>query len=407
MKAICPVSGIPFRTYDSLALQVACDHPIFSIPFEQLVLLLEDIREQEEDQIKNISDETLALQDEVKALASIKDLTNIAIASIHEKNWRNPVFKLYQTKHLVLLALMKQAELLENEHGYAARPSPSIIDAYFWAASEVFIWAATIKNPTLRKLPKYRISKQNEDMSNFDEYLDLLTTAKDSFGSKFRTFSEENRLRAMEQALAILSRRREAHKRNLTDGNNHLAARWALTITRCPKDIYNFWYAILSSPSIKITFDGVTIDGIQQNVTQGDLRELRDYLEDNLIGPRGEPKRTHLDDSEYYFMARQTVLNIVRKHIAILEQGTSSYRIVNTIIGDEILSASDDSLERKGLEYGLNPKPLFSDYENKIAFIRAIAAWRNQTKEKLLELKQPKEAEVKLTKEERNKYEIL
>lgn len=407
MKAICPVSGIPFRTYDSLTLQVACEHPIFSIPFDSLVLLLEDIRIQEEDQIKNISDETLALQEEVKTLATIKDLTNITVAAIHERNWRNPVFKLYQTKHLTMLALMKHAELLENENGYAARPSPNIIDAYFWHGSELFIWASTIKNPALRKLPKYRISRQNEDMGNLSEYLDLLDSAKDSIGKRFRTITEENKLRTMEQALSILSKRRDAYKLNLTAGNNHLAARWALTITRCPKDIYPFWYAILSSPSTKITFEGVKIDETMQIVTQGDLRELRDFLEDNLIGPRGEPKKVHLDDSEYYFMARQTVLNIVRKHIAILEQGTSSYRIVNTVIGDEVLSASDDVLEKKGLELGLNPKPALMDYPKKIDFIRAIAAWRNETKEKLLAIKQDKSGDIKLTKEERNKYEIL
>jgi hypothetical protein len=41
MKAICPISGVPFRTYDSLPLTWACNHPIFSIPFDRLVSSLE------------------------------------------------------------------------------------------------------------------------------------------------------------------------------------------------------------------------------------------------------------------------------------------------------------------------------------------------------------------------------
>ena len=409
MKAICPISGIPFRTYDSLTIQVAVDHPIFSIPYEQLILLLEDVHIQEEHQLNNISEETSQQQDAaIKATTTIKDLTNMAVEAIHEKNWRNPIFKLYQTKHLVMLALMKHAELLENELGYAARPSPQIIDAHFWKATELFTWAATIANPNMQKtLPKYRISKQTENMENFSEYIELLAEVKKSIGSRYRTFADENKLKNMERALAILSKRRAAYKQNITAGKNNLAARWALMITRAPKDIYPFWYAILSNSSTNITYNGVKVGEIIMNVTIGDLRELRDYLEDNLIGPRGEHKKFHEDDLEYYFMARQSVLNIIRRHIAILEQGTSTYKIVNVAVGEDILSSSDDKLEKKGLEIGLNAKPQFQDFLKKIDFIKAVAAWRNDTKNKLLEEAEKAEASKPSTKKSEAQYDIL
>lgn len=405
MKIICPISGVPFRTYDSLTLSLAVEHPIFTVPFEQIILLLDPIREQEEAQLRNLGQNFNVTEYNATIEASIKDLTNTAVEAIHEKNWRNPVFKLYQTKQLVMLALMKLADLLENERGYVAKPAPSIIDAYFWNASELFIWANTIRNPNmLGSLPKYRISKHNENLDNFPEYLQILQETKDSIGARYRAYSEENKLRTMERALAILSKRREAYKVELTSGRNTIAARWALTITRCPKDIFPFWYAILSSTSIKILFDGVKVEDTWQSVTAGDLRELRDYLEDNLIGPRGENKQTHIDDSEYYFMARQMVLNIIRKHIAILEQGTSSYKIVNAALGADILNANDDSLEKKGLVVGLDPKPTFADYKTKIDFIQAMAKWRHETKTKLLEISNKVPS---ATKESRSSYEIL
>src|SRR6266571_4370380 len=409
MKAICPISGVPFRTYDSLPIHLAVPHPIFSVPFEALVGLLEDIRIQEEQELKNLNPETQKQKDELNSVLRASKLADIALEAIHEKNWRNPAFKLYQTKHLVLLAFMQLADLLRQEKGYCARPSPQIIEAYFWRGSELFIWANTIRNPqTLDLLPHYRISQDNENMDNFAEYLETLDEVKTSVGMRYRSISEERKLEALEKAITILTRRREILHQDVTSGTNNLAAKWALTITRAPKDLYEFWFQILASTSVKITFEGVKIGEKWEAVNEGDLRELRDFLEDNLIGPKGEHKEYHRDDSEYYFVARQTVLNIVRRHIAILEQGATSYKIVNVALGDAILNSSDDSLEKQAIQSNLPGKPKFADYasQSKIYFIRAMAAWRHNTKTALLELSNiiPQPG-IEVKKQETHNYE--
>jgi len=414
MKAICPISGVPFRTYDSLTLKLAVEHPIFSIPFEQLVLLLEDIRIQEEEQLKSMNKDSVETQNALANFATVQDLTTPVVEAIHEKNWRNPAFRLYQTKHLVMLALMKQAALLENETGYVARPAPSIISAYFWQASELFTWANTLRNPALiERLPKYKVSKENEDMGNLPNYLDILSEVKDKIGARYRSLAEENKLAAWQKAITIMARRKEIMKKEITTGNNTIVAKWALAVTRAPKDIYDFWYGILTSSSVKITFDGVKVGEQWQAVTAGDLRELRDHLEDNLIGPRGEvetsrKKQTHEDDSEYYFMARHVVLEIVRKHIAILEQGTSAYRIINIAMGDDIITANDDVLEQKAIEAGLPARPNFAYFKNKVEYIRAIAGWRGTIKNLLLELAEQKDKESQQSQgKDDSNYEIL
>lgn len=412
MKAICPISGVPFRTYDSLPLTWACNHPIFSIPFEQLVLILPDIQKQEEDQLIHWDQHSIDNRQKVKEAAGLKDLTNAANLAIHEHNWKNPAFKLYQTKHLVMLAFMNHAELILVEKGYCARPKPEIIDSHFWNAVELFSWANTLTNPQLKDgIPKYKISSSNEAMDNFPIYLEEVSKIKEGIGNRYRSASTERKLAAWEQAIAILSRRREVLKTSLSNSTNNLAARWALTITNCPKQYWDFWYAILSSSSTKITFEGVKIGDKWEAVTQGDLNELNDYLDENLVRPSGNIGEYHRDDSEFYFMARQTVLDIVRTHILILAQGTSSYKIVNAAMGDEILSISDDKLEIKALQHGLSKKPNIQDHPNKVSFIKAIAKWRHEAKTKLLELTQPKQAEggskVELTKEEKGRFEIL
>jgi hypothetical protein len=251
-------------------------------------------------------------------------------------------------------------------------------------------------------------------MENLPEYLEIFSKIKDSIGSKYRSFSTERKLAAWEQAIAILSRRRTILKEKLSTSHNPLAAKWALTITNAPDKLWNFWYAILSSSSTKITFEGVKVGDKIEFVTPGDLRELYDHLDDNLIRPKGEIGEYHRDDSEFYFIARQTVLDIIRSHILILEQGTSSYRIVNSALGDEIVTMSDDALEVKAQENGLAIKPNFADHLTRISFIKAMAAWRTTTKQKLLEM-QPKEEEVikpgkealPYSREERKIYEIL
>jgi hypothetical protein len=389
MKAICPISGVPFRTYDSLPISMAVKHPIFTVPYEALVSLLEDIRQQEQDQILNLTPELMAQKDAVNEISKIKTMTEAIHAAIHEKNWRNPAFRLYQTKHLVMLALMSHAGLIENEPGFVARPAPQIIEAFFWQATELFIWANCIRSPTLMELvPHYKVTKGNEDLNNFKEYLEILDGVKNKLGARYRSISEENKLQVWEKAIAILAKRRNVLKQEITSSTNPIAAKWALTITRAPKDMWDFWYQILSSRSLSITFDGVKVDDKWEPVTGGDLRELRDYLEDNLIGPKGEDKEPHRDDSEYYFIARQTVLSIVRRHITILEQGTTSYQIVNQAVGDDILNASDDVLEQKAIDAGLPHRPNITG-KTKIEVIRAMAAWRHETKSALLKLAEP------------------
>lgn len=407
MKAICPITGVPFRTFDSLSLSWPVNHPIFSIPFDRLVLLLEDIREQETELILNWDKDTSDLKKQVDTAASIKDLTSTANLAIHEHNWKNPAFRLYQTKHLVLLAFMVHAELIDVEKGYACRPKPKIIDSHFWSGAELFSWACTLNNEQLRnRLPRYRVSSDNEGMDNLPEYLEIFAKTKESIGSKYRSFSTERKLAAWEQAIAILSRRRSILKEKLSTSHNPLAAKWALTITNAPKQYWDFWYAILSSTSSKVTFDGVKVGDKIESVTSGDLKELYDWLDDNLVRPKGEIGEYHRDDSEFYFISRQTVLDIIRTHISILEQGTSSYRIVNAAVGDEIVSMADDDLEKKMIEHGMDGKPQFALTPTRIGFIKAMAAWRTQGKQKLLDM-QPKPVETILSKEEKGKYEIL
>ena len=407
MKAICPISGVPFRTYDSLDLLWECPHPIFQLSFEMLVQVLEDIRNQEQKLLELTNKDSASQREYVAEAAQIRDLTNAASMAIHEKNWTNPAFRLYQTKHLILLAFMKQAELLDVEKGYAARPKPEIVDSHFWHATELFSWACTLSTEALRnRLPRYRVSKDNEGMGNLPEYIEIFNKVKYSIGNRFRDASTERKLAAWEMAISILTRRRETLKEKLSTSHNPLAAKWALTITNAPKQYWDFWYAILSSPSTKITFEGVRIGDRIEAVTAGDLRELYDWLDDNLIRPKGDVGEYHRDDSEFYFIARQTVLDIVRTHILILEQGTSSFRIVNAAIGDQVLSYSDDVLEKKALTLKIGgPKPSFANYSKKIDFIKAIAGWRNEIKTKILEIEQAKEPQM--SKEEKAKYEIL
>jgi len=407
MKAICPISGVPFRTYDSLELLWECPHPIFSLSFSRLVATLDEIRHLEEAMLDRYSKDTAELREYVNQAAGLRDLTHAANMAIHEKNWTNPAFRLYQTKHLVLLAFMKQADLIDVEQGYAARPKPQIIDSHFWHAAELFSWACTLSNDALKnRLPRYRISRDTESMDNLPEYIEVFNQVKTTIGARFRDASTERKLAAWEQAISILTRRRETLREKLSTSHNPMAAKWALTITNAPKQYWDFWYAILSSPSTKITFEGVKVNERIEAVTAGDLRELYDWIDDNLIRPKGDVGEYHRDDSEFYFIARQTVLDIIRTHILTLEQGMSSYKIVNAAVDDRIVSLSDDMLEKEAIKHGMFGKPSFAASKSKLEFIRALAAWRTITKNKLLELT-PKTPETQLSKDEKAKYEIL
>lgn len=417
MKAICPISGVSFRTYDNLPIIIGYHHPIFSLSYTELTLLLEHVRELEEQEIQKISQSNANLHSaytDLEEASKIKNITSITLDAIQEKNYKNSTFKLYQTKQLTLLAFMRQANLLEIERGCVARPTPKIIESFFWQGIELFAWIGTIANPKiLSSLPRYKVSQENQNMGNFETYLDILEEAKQGFSSRYRSIKDDRKTDALAKAITLLNRRRAIYNQELTKGSNHLAAKWALLVTRPPEHIVPFWYAILSSPSIKITFEGVKLGDRWEVVTYNDLLELRDWMLDNLMEPRGEVKQTHLDDSEYYFMARKCVLDIIKKHITIIEQGTASFDIVNAAFGNELQSLSDDKLESKAIEAGLRQKPDLSIYVGKkIEALKAMAKWRLEVKKALMDLNNmdiPKtntETETKSTKKDSN-YEIL
>lgn len=392
MKAICPISGVPFRTYDSLPITIAYEHPIFSLSYHELLQLLEYVRELEEkelDRIQTVAKENnQATYADLETISHTKSFSTLTLEAIHEKNFKNPTFKLYQTKQLTMLAFMKFVKILEVEQGYVARPSPRIIEAFFWQATEVFAWIGTISNPKiLASIPHYKVSKINQNMGNMKEYLELLDEAKQGINSRYRSIQDDRKSTALAKAITLLNRRRAIYNKELTKGTNHLAAKWALLVTRPPENIVPFWYGILSSSSIKITFEGVRLGDKWEVVTYADLLELREWMMDHLMEPRGELKQTHLDDSEYYFMARKCVLDIIKKHITIIEQGTASFNIVNEAFGNELQSMSDDKLELKALAANLPGKPDLAKYNGKkIDMLKAMAKWRVGTKQALIDL---------------------
>jgi hypothetical protein len=408
MKVICPISGVPFRTYDSIRMRVAQAHPIFSLGFHDLVHILDEIVEEETKELEKAHQHIqLHIEggNDLETLAKQHLFSNV-IESINERNYRNPAFKLYQAKHLTMLAFMKLAKLLENENGYVARPTPKIIDAYFGSACQLFMWAAGLSNEqVIARLPHYKVSRQNEDMGNLAEYLDLLDEVKNQIGSRYRALSEERKLEALEQGIRILSKRWDVNKQDAN--GNPLVATWALMITRAPKDVYDFWHAILASKSAKILFEGVTVGGKKEDVTLADLNELKDWLEDNLIGARGERKEGHREDSEPYFMAQQAALKVIRRHLTTVEGGRTMFSTVNAVMGGNVLSLNDTDLEKKALEAGLDPMPNILGM-GVVERIKALAKWRNETKSMLVELQKVDTPQDSTSKDKGSSdYEIL
>lgn len=417
MKAICPISGVPFRTYDSLPITIGYHHPIFSLSYHELIQLLEYVRDLEEVELVRLTEAAINQNKEtyqdLETVSLAKSFSTLTIEAIHEKNYKNPTFKLYQTKQLVLLAFMRHAGLLEVERGYVARPKPKVIEAFFWQGVDLFAWVGTVSHPNiLASLPHYKVSQQNQNMANFETYLDVLEEAKDGINSRYRSIQDDRKTTALAKAITLLNQRRAVYNKELTKGSNHLAAKWALLVTRPPESIVPFWYGILSSSSIKLTFEGVKIGEKWEAVTYNDLLELRDWMLDNLMEPRGEVKQTHLDDSEYYFMARKCVLDIIKRHITIIEQGTASFNIINAVYGNELQSLSDDKLELRAIEAGLPGKPDLSALAGKkIEALKAMAKWRIFTKQELIAIdatgETPKVTETKSIDKKEPNYEII
>lgn len=411
MKAICPISGTPFRTYDALPYRVKYPHPIFTLSYAQLVAVLEDISKEETKLIESMNKELKASDFEhLTEENAQKWITSQTVEAQAERNYKNPHFRLFQAKQLTLLAFFKATNLLELEPGFHCKINPHTIEAYFWPAIESFSWICTISNQKkLERFPKYRVSRINQKFQNFSEYLSLLQSVQFNHDHMYFSRSEEERLASLQHVMFLLARRREANKIAITSGTNRLAATWAMLVTHAPDDIKEFWFEILCKPTRVITFEGVEVKGKMVRVTIQDLKELRDWLTDNLLTPRDgtDLNKIKQDDSETYFVSRHTVLSIMNKHIEMMEQGGVGYEMVNDDSLFKIQSANDKQLVEFCLQACLEePMPPRLNYKSDILYMKAMALWRLKVRQELVRQHQAKVEEKPEVKTGAN-YEIL
>jgi hypothetical protein len=107
---------------------------------------------------------------------------------------------------------------------------------------------------------EYKVSSLNESMENFPQYLEEVSKIKESIGNRYRSASTERKLAAWEQAIAILTRRREVLKTSHYQPVriiSRLVGRLLLLTARNSIGISGTQY--LSSPSQRLPLKGLRL----------------------------------------------------------------------------------------------------------------------------------------------------
>ena len=382
MKLFCPISGVPFYTLDKLPLQYTIEHPIFSIPFEGLMYALKDTEHQEN---KFIQDAPDGIANENASLAFIAQLANQAR---NDKAYREPAFQLYTAKKLLFLAFFKECGLLEVEEGCYCKINPRVLYANYAKAIELFIWAEGFTpRIAIAKLPRFKISKQTEQMDNLNDYLTLLQESRDDT-HKLHSLTEERILDKLEQAIAILSINRNVQQQMPWEGRNRIVAKWALLQTGAPANIYDFWFAILSKQPETYHLAGINVNGERLPVSMNDLKELQGYMLENLI--------TDTQDGSYYYDSMTLTFSIIEHAIQYFYQQDAQFKIIDPNTGREQIAASVKDIEAfaKSETGKVLPEPVPNMFATTIQYKVALAKWRIEMRKKMTELSAPAETET-------------
>jgi len=420
MKILCSISGTPWTSNDMLPFKLEMPHPIFNLPFSDLVKALDYVRTEEERVLRKLRDEVAKESQEnpfePSGAESIKDIkqnhASTVLAQLNEhasslegyaeemlsndalvlltleamkgKEYKHPAFQHFTTKKLVFLAWFKHSGLLSIDPGAYARPRPEVLDAYFWPAIKLFMWASNIQAEYLKeRLPLYKISKHNQNLNlgNLGFYLDELDIARRDIGAKFRSKMIEDKLENYEQAIALLVSRRVGEDKDIWQGNNKLVAKWVLMSTNVPKSIAPYWYGLLSIPPEKLRYGGVPILGATKDepkytpVRLADVKELRDHLYDNLLEP-SNAEGMLLETSSYYFTSAGLAMKLVNRAIDYFESERSQFEMLNESVDAPLVQTNDLALEQFANANGLSTKPLFTAFVTKLDYYIAMAKWR-------------------------------
>lgn len=236
MKATCRYTGLDLLSSSGFSRWcVASEHPIFSVPLDELVQLA-------------------------------------------ASEWSPEMFVL--DKKLLLLAIAKQCELITWQHNTSiipANPSITTIESSISNLLNIAGWIDFQRaNNKLSTYPQLRITDETADMKGFPVMLASIIDSRDYTDKQER---REHRLKCLESNAKNLSAKCRIGA-NKETSLLRTTADWALMVTedalneeRVSASIRDDWREMLMTSASKVKAKGFSI---------ADVDELRDFMTDNL-----------------------------------------------------------------------------------------------------------------------------
>lgn len=263
-----------------------------------------------------------------------------------------------QEARLVFLALLNSTGLVTWE--YAADPQAATVLLNSEALVRFINWKHNAASAALL-LPRFVVRHANRRLENCEHWLSSLFEAKKSWELR----NSDHRLREkLAQKEAVLHRLLHSTTKR---GNNYALklAAWAMEAAAVPDNMRSYWTQLFSLTGLEL---------YKPDFTLADFSELREHMEDNL----------QIYNSPLYVNA---VLHHVRRLEEIRAKGLDYWLGITATGASSAEEAEqnnyrflDDSIESNNVSaaietYAPLTKPSEREYDNKVAFIRAKAAW--------------------------------
>jgi len=273
---------------------------------------------------------------------------------------------------LLFLALLNSTKLVDFHA--TAKPEPRIVNLNMPTLLAFISWHSDIRSPQLQ-LPRFVISHDNSSMNNCHILMKAWMECKEEWNSNYASATLRKKLEKKEAGLERFIR---SGLKSTEDYAGRLAS-WALVAANAPTSLHEYWTQLFKLKGIEV-FNARTVD----------LEELVEHMEENLeVG--NIFSFSVLKHVRYLLMRNRAGLGF---HLGMGEEETEKldYEALAanpfTIVEEPIETYNRELIASKAPA----KEPVERDYPNKVAYLRAKAAF-------IIAQKQYEELEKKAKKE--------
>lgn len=169
-----------------------------------------------------------------------------------------------QERRILFLAILHSTDLVEFRA--TAQPGDNIVQLNMESLIRFVGWQNAVSNPAIA-FPRFVISHDTKDLSNFKHWMTAWYDAKKDFEDGYKSYAQGTKLRNREVALERLIKNAQKE----TSDYSRLLAMWAMDAANVPQSLHEYWTELFQLKGLQI-----------YQARPADLDEVKEHMEEYL-----------------------------------------------------------------------------------------------------------------------------